>query len=76
MWLLDASVCDGGVPCLAERTPVRALLLDFPDNLKLFLLSNAVCKNKYTHLYQLSSLTLFGTVKRHWLEFNVIAMQC
>lgn len=30
-------------PCLAERTPVRGLLFDFPYVLEFFLLSRAVC---------------------------------
>lgn len=30
-------------PCLAERTPVRGLLFDFPYALEFFLLSKAVC---------------------------------
>lgn len=30
-------------PCLAERTPVRGLLYDFPYVLEFFLLSRAVC---------------------------------
>ena len=30
-------------PCLAERTPVRGLLFDFPYVLEYFLLSRAVC---------------------------------
>lgn len=59
MWSLDVSVCEGGVPCLAERTPVRALLLDFTDTLDFFLVSDTVCKTNTPptfiscHLYQL-----------------------
>lgn len=33
-------------PCLAERTPVRGLLFDFPYVLEFFLLSRAFCEEE------------------------------
>lgn len=38
-------------PCLAERTPVRGLLFDFPYVLEFFLLSRAVCGEGKTAMF-------------------------